>query len=55
MKTKSILFIIAAAILLSFTVISKQSKELPATDTTTVASAETAPAGGFAMEDQNQW
>ncbi|HEY4653635.1 MAG TPA: hypothetical protein VIH22_03930 [Cyclobacteriaceae bacterium] len=55
MKTKSLLFIIAAAILLSFTVISNQSKDVTATKTTETATTQTAPRGGFAMEDRNQW
>ena len=55
MKTKSLLFIIAAAILLSFTVISNQSKELSGSEATPAATTESAPASGFAMEDRNQW
>lgn len=56
MKTKSLLFIIAAAILLSFTVITNQSKDMPAaTDGSTVTTTEPTPNSGFAMEDPNQW
>ncbi|HEX7014254.1 MAG TPA: hypothetical protein VF191_02010, partial [Cyclobacteriaceae bacterium] len=56
MKTKSLLFIIAAAILLSFTVISNQSKDVPtATASSTVTPAQSSPNSGFAMEDPNQW
>jgi len=56
MKTKSLLFIIAAAILLSFTVISNQSNDMPAaTASSTVTTTESTPNSGFAMEDPNQW
>jgi hypothetical protein len=54
MKTKSILLIVAAVILLSFTVVSKQSKEISQVETTQTTQSETAK-GGFAMEDHNQW
>ena len=56
MKTKSLLFIIAAAILLSFTVISNQPNDMPAaTASSTVTTTESTPNSGFAMEDPNQW
>lgn len=55
MKTKSLLFIIAAAILLSFTVISTQSNDMPATETTVATTTEYAPNDGFAMEDRDVW
>lgn len=55
MRTKSLLFIIAAAILLSFTVITNQSKDMPATETTTTKTTESMPGGGFAMEDRDVW
>ena len=55
MKTKSLLFIIAAAILLSFTVITNQSKDMPVNEKTAVETTEAAPNGGFAMEDRDVW
>ena len=54
MKTKSILLIVAAVILLSFTVVSKQSKDISQAESTQTTQSETAR-GGFAMEDPNQW
>lgn len=55
MKTKSLLFIIAAAVLLSFTVITNQSKDMPAHETTATTTTESTPNSGFAMEDRNVW
>ncbi|MFO7257388.1 MAG: hypothetical protein DIU61_006820 [Bacteroidota bacterium] len=56
MKTKSLLFIIAAAILLSFTVIGNKSKDMPAaTASSSVTTTASTPNSGFAMEDPNQW
>lgn len=55
MKTKSLLFLIAAAILLSFTVIANHSKDMPANEATVVKTTEAAPNGGFAMEDRDVW
>lgn len=55
MKTKSFLFILAAALLLSFTVITQQPKEITATAKTSAAKAQNAPESGFALEDKNQW
>lgn len=54
MKTKSILLIVAAVILLSFTVVSKQSNEINQTEPAQTTQSETSN-GGFAMEDPNQW
>jgi hypothetical protein len=54
MKTKSILLIVAAVILFSFTVVSKQTKEINQAETAQTTKSETTK-GGFAMEDPNQW
>ena len=51
MKTKSILFILAALVLLSFTFVSNQTKETATVKQTTTMSAPTST-GGLAMEDQ---
>ena len=54
MKTKSILFIIAAVILLSFTVASNKSFEPAKSEVNEPVKSET-QTKGFAMEDRNQW
>jgi hypothetical protein len=52
MKTKSILFIVAAVVLLSFTFVSKQTKETAQVKAKQSTGVNTSAKGGLAMEDQ---
>ncbi len=52
MKTKSILFIVAAVVLLSFTFVSNQTKETTHTKQTTGTNSNQSLKGGLAMEDK---
>jgi hypothetical protein len=56
MKTKISLFIAAAIVLFSFTVVSKTSTtEVKNSTVATENTENNAPNGGFAIEDQDQW
>lgn len=52
MKTKSILFVVAALILLSFTFVSKQSQESVQPKQSAQATSSQSSSVGLAMEDQ---
>ena len=52
MKTKSILFAIAALVLLSFTFVSKSSKETTKAEAKQDTQFKAQAKGGLAMEDQ---
>jgi hypothetical protein len=52
MKTKSILFAIAALVLLSFTFISNQTKETTNAEAKQTTHVKAQAKGGLAMEDQ---
>lgn len=52
MKTKSILFAVAALILLSFTFVSKQSKEVSNKEIKQSTQLKAQPKAGLAMEDK---
>ncbi|HEX5172221.1 MAG TPA: hypothetical protein VFW11_23760 [Cyclobacteriaceae bacterium] len=52
MKTKSILFAVAALILLSFTFVSKQTKETSKAEAKQTTQISTQAKGGLAMEDK---
>lgn len=55
MKTKAFLFVLAAVILLSFTVVSNQSKTNLKAVVAKQQPSHVEAHGGLAMEDRNQW